>query len=466
MNWQKYVTSLRVASLALVGSIVVHSSVLSENLADALVGAYENSGLLEQNRALLRAADEDVAGSLTALRPILDFSTGLSRTLNNSAPDMTSRDLNLTANWLLWDNNRAELSIQAAKETVLATRASLLSIEQQVLFRAVKAYMDVIRSKEFVALRQSNVRLLQEELRAAQDRFDVGEVTRTDVALAEARLAQARSNLATEQGNLENMRQEYRAAVGREPGTLRPPPSLPARPTSIADAQSVAVRSHPDIQMAQHQLAAAEKSVHFARASLGPTLSFQSRLSSIHSDMSQFERDNATVALNFSQRLYQGGALSSRLRRVIASRDGARANLLTVQKRIRQNVASAMVRFNVAEANIEASERQVSAAEVAFRGVREEASLGARTTLDVLDAEQELLDAKANLIAAQSELNVASYQILVSQGSLTVANLGLGVEIYDPNAYYERVKDAPALWSERGRQLDRLLQNLDQEQGN
>ena len=462
MVWKMLTRIVRTA--VFLGGVVFFTVTVarSDNLADALVGAYKSSGILEQNRALLRAADEDAAITLSALRPILEFGTSLSRVLNDPTPHVTSRNVNLTATWLLWDKDRSNLSTQAAKETVLATRAALLSLEQQVLFRAINAYMDVIRSREFVSLRENNVRLLQEELRAAENRFDVGAITRTDVALAEARLAQARSNLATAEGNSVNSRQEYLAAVGRAPDTLLTPPTLPERPSSVDNGKAVAVRNHPDILRAQHQLAAAELRVKAARADLGPQVSLRGQLSSDHSSRNLFERDSALVSLNFAQPLYQGGALSSRLRKAMVLRDSARTHLLVVQENLQQNVATAMVRFDVAMANIEALKQQIQAAEVAFQGVREEASLGARTTLDVLDAEQELLDARANLIAAQSELSVAAYQIVASQGNLTVANLGLSTQIYDPKAYYDLVKEAPALLSEQGRQLDRILQRLDQ----
>jgi outer membrane protein len=444
---------------------------LADNLADALAGAYEYSGLLEQNRALLRAADEDVATALSVLRPVIDFTASVSRSLNETQSNnvvvtdrqVTSSALALSATWLLFDNGRSRFNSQAAKELVLATRASLLSIEQQVLLRAVVAYMNVVRANEFVALRQNNERLLIQELRAAQDRFEVGEVTRTDVALAEARLAEARSNLASAQGDLINAEQEYLAVVGRLPGRLASPPSLPARPASIEAGQAVALRRHPDLLQAQHQVAATELTVMAQDAALGPRISLTGDLSVSESHRDVSDSETASVSLSVSQRLYQGGALAAEVRRAMANRDAARASLLVVQDVIEQNVATAMVAFQVARATIEATDRQIRAAEVAFRGVREEATLGARTTLDVLDAEQELLDARAARIAAQSNLNVAAYQILAAQGALTAQNLGLRVQIYDPAAYYNQVKDGPARLSPQGRQLDKVLRRLGKE---
>ena len=463
----------RARTLLLATAISVASPVIAvaENLADALVGAYEYSGLLEQNRALLRAADEDVAIAVSVLRPVFDFVTTIQRSLSETEVSgititdrqVTSSTLALTASWLIWDNGRSNLNIQAAQEIVLATRSSLLSIEQQVLLRAVSAYMNVLRADRFVELRENNVRVLTQELRAAQDRFEVGEVTRTDVAQAESRLAAARSNLSTAQGDLVNARQEYLTVVGREPGNLEPPPPLPPRPATIDEGKAVAVRNHPDVLQAQHQVAAAELTVQAQEAGLGPTVRIVGDVSVTESRNNLSDNDSSSIGLNYNQRIYQGGALAAQIRQAMAQRDASRSALLVVRDNIEQGVATALVRFRVAQANIQATDRQIRAADVAFRGIREEATLGARTTLDVLDAEQELLDAQASKLAAQTELYIAAYQILSAQGALTAQNLGLGVQIYDPTAYFNQVKDAPAYTSQRGRQLDRVLKSLGRE---
>ncbi|QBF32881.1 TolC family outer membrane protein [Thalassococcus sp. S3] len=445
-------------------------ALLADNLADALVGAYNTSGLLEQNRAVLRAADEDVAIAVSALRPVLSWQAGLERNFGESRiqgrisdNNSTQASLALSLELLLFDSGASRFNIQSTKETVLATRAGLVSIEQAILQRAVDAYMTVIRESEFVALRQNNVRLITQELRAAQDRFEVGEVTRTDVALAESRLAEARSNLATAQGNLVNAQEEYLNAVGRRPGRLSPPPSLPARPASIDAAKAVAVRTHPDIKQAQHQVAAAELLVLQAEASMGPSVSLRGSYALSETFNSSDNSDIGSLSLELSQPIYQGGRLAASLRRAMANRDNTRANLLEIQERVTQEVTGAFVRLDVAQANIQATDRQIRAADVAFRGVREEATLGARTTLDVLDAEQELLDARAARISAQADLYSAAYQLLAAQGLLTAQNLRLAVKIYDPTEYYNLVKDAPAYRSQRGQKLDRVLRALNKD---
>ncbi|NAZ35747.1 TolC family outer membrane protein [Rubellimicrobium sp. CFH 75288] len=435
----------------------------AETLADALAAAYRNSGLIEQNRALLRAADEDVAQAVAALRPILNWTTNLQATWPDPSPfGSTYRlgDVALTANaglqasYTLWDAGSRELGVEAQKEIVLATRAALVNAEQQVLFRVVQAYMEVRRISAFVDLRQNNLRLITRELRAAQDRFEVGEVTRTDVALAQARLAAAQSQLAAEQGALTRAVEEFRAAVGRAPGTLAPAP--PARlPGSPAAASDIALRTHPAILQAQHEVAAAEIAILRARAAMRPTVTLSGQV-----QIDQDFNEGAALALQAQGPLYQGGRLASQVRQFMARRDAARAQLLQTTRQVAQNVANAYSILEVARAGRQAFEAQVRAAQAAFDGVREEATLGARTTLDVLDAEQELLDARANLISAEVDETVAGYQILSAAGLLTAQNLGLAVQIYDPTAYYNLVDDAPTATSDQGRALDRVLQSL------
>lgn len=452
-------------------SVSAPAIAIAENLADALVGAYEYSRLIDQNRALLRAADEDVAIAVSALRPVLEFVADVSRRLNETRnggvtvtdSQISSSTLSLQASMLLYDNGASRLNIQAARELVLATRAVLLDIEQQVLLRAVEAYMNVINAIETVELSDNNVRVLTEEFRASQDRFEVGEVTRTDVALSEAALAEARSNRAAAQGNLVNARQEYLTVIGREPGNLQPPPPLPAQPESIDANKAIAVRNHPSVQQAQFQVSAAELTVLATEATLGPTVRLVGEVSVTESRNSVADGDRQSIGLTYNQPIYQGGRLAAAIRRAMAQRDASRANLLQTRDVISQGAATALIRFRVAQATLQATERRISAADVAFRGVREEAALGARTTLDVLDAEQRLLDAEGAKITAQTELQIAAYQILASQGALTAENLGLGVQIYDPEAYFNQVQNAPAYLSEQGRQLDRVLRALGRE---
>jgi len=450
-------------NLVLTASLIVGAvlPVRAETLADALIAAYRNSNLLEQNQAILRAADEDVAQAVASLRPVVAFIAdgqfGYSQTLLDSGISVSNDGLfanySVTAQMTLFDFGRTQLAIEAAKEIVLATREALIAIEQQVLLAAVSAFVDVRLQQEIVSLRENNVRVITEQLRAAQDRFEVGEITRTDVAQAEARLAEARANLVVAQGDLAIARESYRAATGNYPGVLSAPPAPPRTAATLDAARSVALRTHPSIRQAQREVQAAELNVARARANMKPTIAAQAQLS-----VDQDNLQENGVGINFNQTIYSGGALSSALRQAMANRDASFAGLKQRGVEVAEAVGIVWSNLDVADASIAATEQQISAAQIAFDGVREEASLGARTTLDVLDAEQDLLDARASRLSAVAQRYIAIYQLLASMGLLTVDHLALGIPTYDPAAYYNAVRRAPT--SIQGRKLDRIMKSI------
>lgn len=442
----------------------------AETLADAMIGAYNTSGLLEQNRAVLRAADEDVAQSMAALRPVISWSADATRQFGTTRSASTANTIvdtvsntvsaSLNAELTLFDNGQSKLSIGTAKEAVLGTRQQLVSVEQQVLLSAVEAFLEVRRAIENVALRENNVRLIAQELRAAQERFEVGEVTRTDTSLAEARLAAARSQLAAAEGALTVAREQYLAVVGRLPGALEPVRSLPDLPASVDAAKSIAVRNHPQVKSVQHQVAAAELNILRAEAAMKPSVRLAGRLSLTEgADTDRFTR-GGTIGVEVGGPIYQGGRLTSLVRQAMANRDSSRGQLHQVVDQVSQNVGNAYAQLRIAQASLESSDRQVRAATVAFRGVREEAALGARTTLDVLNAEQELLNARSARISAEVDESIAAYRVLSTLGRLTATDLRLNVQQYDPVSYYNLVKDGPAQKSKQGQQLDRVLESL------
>lgn len=461
----------KLAALAVALGLTIAAPVAqADTLADAMIGAYNTSGLLEQNRAVLRAADEDVAQAMAGLRPVIawsadatrQFGTTRSASTNNTIIPSVSNTISasLSAELTIFDNGQTKLAIETAKEAVLGTRQQLINVEQQVLLRAVEAYLEVQRAIENVALRENNVRLIAQELRAAQERFEVGEVTRTDTSLAEARLAAARSQLAAAEGALTVAREEYLSVVGRLPGRLEPLRSLPNLPGSVEAAKAIAVREHPQVKSVQHQVAAAELNILRAEAAMKPTVNLTGRLTvteGINSD--RFNR-GGTVGIEAGGPIYQGGRLTSLVRQAMANRDSSRGQLHQVIDQVSQNVGNAYAQLRIARASLDSTDRQVRAATVAFRGVREEAALGARTTLDVLNAEQELLNARSAAISAEVDENIAAYRVLSTLGRLTATNLGLNVPQYDPVSYYNLVKDAPIQKSKQGQQLDRVLQSL------
>ena len=429
----------------------------AETIAQALADAYNNSGLLAQNRAVLRAADEGVAQANAALLPVINWSLDASSTASSQVPGSDfSGSVSMSASLTIYDGGDNQLAIAQQKEVVLGTREALRDVEQQVLFRAVQAYMSVRSTAEFISLRQNNLRVLNQELRAARDRFDVGEVTRTDVALAEASVASARSLLTAAEGDARQAAAEFTAAVGRKPGNLEPVRPAPVT-SGEAEAIALAQRNHPAVRQAQYAVSADELGIARARTAYVPQARVTAQVGM------DFEGNTGrSVGVSVGGPIYNGGALPSVVRQAMARRDQSRAGLHLATVSVQQQVSNAFAALQVARASLQSTDEQVRAARVAFDGIREEATLGARTTLDVLNAEQNLLNARANVISAQEAEVNASYAVLQAMGLLTAEHLNLAVQQYDPSAYYNLVKDAPAALSEQGQALDRVLRAIGQ----
>ncbi len=442
-------------------------SAMAESLADTMVAAYRHSALIEQNRAVLRAADEDVAIAISALRPVVQWTASHTVQRAEGLTGYTtsrSTSLQIGAEMTLYDWGRSQLAIDAVKEQVLAARQGLVAVEQDILLAATVAFFDIRQASERVALQQNSVEVLTRERQAAQDRFDVGEITVTDFALADAQLAQTQAGLASAQGDLEIARESYLAATGRLPGRLDAPPPLPRLPASVDEARAIGQRNHPLIAQAQRRAAAAELGVAAAAAERNPRLTGNIGAGITRSPQATLggaddTRDSASVGLTMSQTIYSGGRLPAQHRQAMAQRDQARSVLLNVSRQISQQVGESWANIAVARAQISAIDEQIAAAQQAYNGVREEAALGARTTLDVLDAEQSLLEARADKITAEAQLQLAHYQLLAAMGRLTVEHLNLGIPTYDPSQYYNAVRDAPYT-SKQGESLDRVLRAI------
>lgn len=455
-------------AVGLGGGFSAGTAAWADNVTDAMIGAYNSSGLLQQNRALLRAADETVGITLAGLRPIITSALAISRDYDrdgdvdgsSSSDTSTYATGSLSLSWLLFDNGVQRISTAAAQENVLATREGLVDIEQQVLFAAVEAYVNVLTQQDNVSLRQNNLRLLQEELRAANDRFEVGEVTRTDVALAQSSVAEARANLINAQGSLATARAVYAEVVGREPGAITSYPPLPLRSGGVDNARQTALRTHPGLKSQQHAVKAADLTAYASLRDLGPDLTLSATASQTELRGSRTDSSDVDVDLTLSQTLYSGGSGAALRRQNLAQVDAQKGALISTQRSIVQAVVSAYSTFEAAEASLVSSNEQVRAAQVAFDGIREEATLGSRTTLDVLEAEQSLLDAQTARLQARASQALAAYSLLQAQGLLTAENLNLAVETYDPEVYYNQVKSAPAFVSKRGQDLDRVLKAL------
>ena len=310
--------------------------------------------------------------------------------------------------------------------------------EQSILLDAVSAYMDVLRDEQLVTLAESNVAGHMEQVRAANERFQVGLVTRTDVSLAEARLAAAQAELEMQQGELLGSMEIYRTVVGSEPVDLEQPPPPPAVPATVEEAEAIAMRRHPRILEARLAIEAAEFASQRYRSNRSPVLSATvSHTLSRLPGSQQNTSSKFAAALNANVTLFDGGMSGSERRQATALLDQRRFELQHAASMTRQSIRIAYSNWRVTTASISAIEQQTASAQLALEGVREEVNLGARTILDALDAEQETRNAQANLLSARRNEYVAVYRILAEMGLLTVSHLNLGIAEHNPAANWE-----------------------------
>jgi outer membrane protein len=415
---------------------------LSDTLTDALISAYQTNPSLEISRASLRSLDENVAQARAGRRPTLNISGSGTLASSSSISGVTdSYRASLDAALNIYDGGRTAAAVAAAIAGVEAGRANLRFEEQKVLLAATAAFMNVRRDEQFVSLAQSNILVITQQVRAARDRFEVGEVTRTDVSQAEARLAAARSNLSATLGAQARSRQNYLAVVGKEARNLSPPPAIPSLPISLEEAQVIAMREHPSLAAARARLDIAEYDVERARGAERPSVSLSGSLGATENGMSD---ETASVSLSATMPIFSGGRLSSLIRQAQQVLSQRKFEVQNTARLVAETTAISWADLNVSKASIRARKQQIEAARIAFEGVSEEARLGARTTLDVLDAEQELLNARTDLASAQRDEYVAAFNLLSAMGLLSVQHLGLGVPVYDPTANYDRVQGGPS----------------------
>ena len=433
-------------------------------LADALVLAYQTNPQIMAQQATLRSTDESVISARSLLLPTLTQTIRATRAARlNSRSDLRDPQgqwaHNTTLTIQLFDGGADRLGVEGARMGVLAGRQALLQVEQVVLFSTILAYVDVRRDQQFVRLAQNNVRVLGEQVRAAKDRFEVGEVTRTDVSQAQARLAAALSQLETNRGQLSRSENAYTAVVGIPPRNLRNPPAAPKLPSSVEKAEAVAIRKHPRVMQAQFNAKAAELSTKATFKNRHPQINgqvgydFGSNFGS-----TRLTTDDVTASITGTLNIYQGGRLDSDRRRGVALYQQALSNVQQSGYLTRQGLRDAWAGWKTASASIKSNREQVRAAQVAFEGVKEEAKLGARTTLDALDAEQELLSARSQLVNAIRDQYVAQYQVLTEMGLMTAEHLNLGVPIYNPdvNARAVTKKQLGILGEKRIKLFDKL----------
>ncbi|MBK5919692.1 hypothetical protein CCR80_01405 [Rhodothalassium salexigens] len=420
-------------------------------LREALATAYTSNPTLEAQRAQLRAVDENVARANSNWRPTVSgqMSVGQSRIESVQPGNPQSSIINSDDRTYSGQINQpvfrgfANFNARSRAEAeVEAGRAQLLQTEQQVLQEAATVFMDVVRDQAVLSLNDNQVKVLRRQLEASQDRFRVGEITRTDVAQSEARLAGAISARIQAQGTLETSRATYERVVGNYPGTLDKPADLPELPADLDTAREMGTEMNPVILAARANEQAAKFQVEENKGQLLPQIDLRGSVSRNVGAFGPFTQstDRLAASAQINIPLYQGGAVSSDIRRAKQTRSQRLMQIAEANRQVYADVRSAWEQFRAARASIESTSSQVSANEIALEGVRQEAAVGSRTTLDVLDAEQELLNSRVELVRAERNQFAAAFALLRAVGLLNAREMALDVEYYDPTYNYRRVK--------------------------
>jgi outer membrane protein len=456
------------------GGRVIHAQVSEEQrlviatqaagtLPGALVLAYQNNPQINAQRAATRSIDENVPTALSGYKPKVSGTASLTEQyLDNvtkavvpGAPPVYTQqkgavavsNAGLTTTQTLYNGFQTGNRTRQAEGQVFAARETLRSTEQTVLLNAVTAYMNLLRDAAVLEVQRSNVNVLEVTLRQTRDRFAAGEVTRTDVAQAESSLAAGRSQLAIAESNYITSRAQFRQVIGVEPPARLAPGTPVDRlfPRTINGAKDRGRAQHPSITTAMYNIDVAVFQVKIAEGALYPTVSAVGNVQKQYgstASLQVLETLSASVGAQVSVPLYQGGAEYSAIRQSKETLAQRRLDLDTARDQVVATIVQSWGQLESAKAQVNSTQAQVTAAEVALNGVREEARVGQRTTLDVLNAQLALVNARVALVTAQRDRVVASYTVLAAVGSLSPQVLGLNTEVYDPMVHYQQVRDA------------------------
>src|SRR6266446_6147228 len=443
----------------------------ADTLNGALINAYQNNPQLNSQRAVVRSTDESVPQALSGYKPTATatlqtgqaYTSTVSKTTSGAPCSPTApcyprigfgsspSSANLTISQTLFNGFQTANRVRQAESNTSAARETLRVAEQTILQNAATAYMDLLRDSALLELQRRNVEVLQEQLRQTRDRFNVGEVTRTDVAQSESRLAQGRATVLTAESQYARSRANYRQFVGVEAGVLQPgSPVDRLTPRRLIEAIEIARARHPSVGVAMFGIDTAVLQVKITEGSLYP----QARLiGSVQQNWESQTQQNtlqqfqAFVQAQVTIPIYNAGPAGatdtfSSIRAAKETVGQKRMDLDTARDQIQANVVTAWGQLEAAKAQILATNAQVASAEIALNGVREEARVGQRTTLDVLNAQQELVNARTASVTAQHDRVVASYALLGAVGELNLPKLGINIPLYDPMVHYQQVRDA------------------------
>jgi outer membrane protein len=455
---------MSLAFIVAVGVAIFADNAKAQSLDAALVYAYQNNPQLNAQRALLRATDENVPQALSGYRPkvTLNGNAGfqsVSTTIKNvgstippNAPatyftqsgENAPYGAGTTITQTLYNGFQTASKTRQAEGQVFAARENLRAMEQTVLLNGATAYMNLLRDTAILELQRRNVEVLDQQLKQTRQRLDAGNVTATDVYQAESRLAAGRIQMFAAESNFDTSRAVFRQAIGLEPGKLTP--SSPVDrfvPNVLSAAVAIGMAQHPTVTAAQYNVDVAVQQVKVAEAALAPTVTLQGNVQQANgTTLPSLQSFSASVIGNVSVPIYQGGSEYSLIRQAKETQSQQRLNLDYTRDQARVGVLQYWAQTEAAKRSLQTATEQVKVTESALNGVSEEARLGQRTTLDVLNAQQELVGARSNLIAAQRDRVVNSYSLLAAIGRLSPQVLGLKVENYEAQTHYQQVRDA------------------------
>ncbi len=448
------------AAAVLLMALVGPAPALADTIEAALVRAYQNNPQLNAQRAAVRSTDENVPQALSGYRPkvALTASAGYQYTDTNSTqggtPDAIARTeihganapraAGLTVTQTLFNGNQTANKTRAAESQVSGAREALRVLEQSVLLSAATIYMDYLRDAAILEVQKSNTRVLEQTLKQTQDRFNVGEVTRTDVAQSEAQLAAGRTQELAAEATLTTTRSNFRRIIGNEPQALAPgAPVDRFLPATLPAAVELSLTENPNVTASMFGIDVNFLQVKVAEGALLPTVSLQAAVQqSYEQTMTTFRSFGASAIAQVSVPVYQGGAEYSLIRQSKENLAQQRLVLEQTRDQARANTVTAWGQLVAGKAQVASAQAQVTASEIALNGVREEAKAGQRTTLDVLNAQQALVNARVALVTAQHDRVVASYGVLNTIGRLSPIVLKLHTTTYDPSVHYQQVRDS------------------------
>ena len=444
-----------VAVSVLLTALAGPAPALADTIEAALVRAYQNNPQLNAQRAQARSTDENVPQALSGYRPKVNLSLSTGYQYQDiqqvqkgpsihTDPPLQPNSASLTVNQTLYNGNQTANRTRAAESQVSGSREALRVLEQTVLLQAATTYMDYLRDSATLEVQRSNVRVLEQTLKQTRDRFNVGEVTRTDVAQSEAQLAAGKTQALTAESNLTTTRANFRRIIGNEPANLAPgSPVDRFLPGSIASAVGLSLVENPNVTAAMYGIDVNYLQVKINEGALLPTVSLQAAVTtSYQQTLTVFRTNTASAIATASVPIYQGGAEYSLIRQSKENLAQQRLNLETTRDQTRANVVQAWGQLEAGKAQVQSAQAQVTASEIALNGVREEAKAGQRTTLDVLNAQQALVNARVALVTAQHDRVVASYSVLSAVGRLAPQVLGLSTTVYDPSVHYQQIRDS------------------------